>query len=65
MNVFLIIRFNEASLSISVLATLYHLIGSLITNDKFQLDSSLSGWYCGSNEISTSDHLIILPGSMR
>jgi hypothetical protein len=64
MKVFLIIRFNEALLSINVLATLCHLIGSLTTNSKFLSDNSVSGWSCGPNEISTSDHLIILPSSM-
>jgi hypothetical protein len=41
-KVFLMIRVNEALLSISVFATLYRLIGSLTTNDKFLSDSSLS-----------------------
>jgi hypothetical protein len=65
MKVFLMIRFNESQLSISVLATLCRPIGSLTTNGKFQSDSSVSGWSCGPNEMSMSDHLILLPGSMR
>jgi hypothetical protein len=36
------IRVNEALLSISVFSTLYRLIGSLTTNDKFLSGSSLS-----------------------
>jgi hypothetical protein len=43
MNVFLMIRFNEAPLSINVLATLCRLIGNLTTNDKFLSDSFVSG----------------------
>jgi hypothetical protein len=65
MKVFLMIRFNEAPLSIGVLATLCHPIGSLTTNDKFQSDNSVSGWSCGPKEISMSDYLIILPGLMH
>jgi hypothetical protein len=42
MKVFLIMRFNEAPLSINVLATLCRLIGILMTNDKFLSDSSVS-----------------------
>jgi hypothetical protein len=34
-------------------------------NDKFLSDSSVFGWSYGPNEMSTLDHLIILPGSMR
>jgi hypothetical protein len=65
MKVFLMIRINEASLSISVLATLCRPIGNLTTNGKFLSDSYVSGWSSGLNDISTSDHFIILPGSMR
>jgi hypothetical protein len=43
MKVFLMIRFNEAPLSINVLTTLCRPIGSLTTNDKFLSDSSISG----------------------
>jgi hypothetical protein len=43
MKVFLMIRFNEAPLSISVLATLCYLINSLTMKGKFLLDSSISG----------------------
>jgi hypothetical protein len=42
MKVFLIMRFNEAPLSINVLATLCRLIGILMTNDKFLSDNSVS-----------------------
>jgi hypothetical protein len=65
MKIFLIVRFNETPLSISVLATLCRSIGSLTTNGKFRLDSSVSGWSYGPNEMSKSDHLILLLGSMR
>jgi hypothetical protein len=65
MNVLLIKRFNEAPLSIIVLATLCHPIGILTMNGKFLSDSSVIGWSSGPNEISTSDHLILLPGSIR
>jgi hypothetical protein len=65
MKVFLIMRFNKAPLSINVLATLCHLIGMLTMNDMFLSDSSVSGWSSGPNEISTSDHLILLPGSIH
>jgi hypothetical protein len=43
MKVFLIMRFNEAPLSINVLATLCRPIVSLTTNGKFLSDSSVSG----------------------
>jgi hypothetical protein len=43
MKDFLMIRFNEAPLSIRVLATLCYLIDSLTTNGKFFLDGSISG----------------------
>jgi hypothetical protein len=59
------IRFNDNLLSISVLATLCRLVGSLTTNGKFRSDSYVSGWSCGPNKMSTSDYLILLPGSMR
>jgi hypothetical protein len=61
-KVFLIMRFNEAPLSINILATLCHLIGILMMNGKFLSDSSVSGWSSGPNEMSTPDHLILLPG---
>jgi hypothetical protein len=65
MNVLLIKRFNEAPLSIIVLATLCRPIGILTTNGKFLSDSSVIGWSSGPNEISISDHLILLPVSIR
>jgi hypothetical protein len=65
MKVFLMMRFNEALLSIRVLAILCHPIGNLTTNGKFLLDSSVSGWSSGPNDMSMSNHFIILPGSMR
>jgi hypothetical protein len=65
MKIFLMIRFNEAPLSISVLANLCHPIGSLTTNGKFIPYSSVSGWSSGPNDMSMSDHFIILPSSMR
>jgi hypothetical protein len=65
MKAFLMIRFNEAQLLISVLATLCCPIGSLISNGKFLSVSSVSRWSCGSKEMFTSDHLILLPDSMR
>jgi hypothetical protein len=43
MKIFLMIRFNEAPVSINVLTTLCHLIGSLTMNGKFVLDSSVFG----------------------
>jgi hypothetical protein len=43
MMVFLMIRFNEVPLSINVLVILCYPIGSLIMNDKFLSDSSISG----------------------
>jgi hypothetical protein len=43
MMVFLMIRFNEVPLSINVLVILCYSIGSLIMNDKFLSDSSISG----------------------
>jgi hypothetical protein len=64
MKVFLMIRINEAPLSIGVLATLCRPIGNLTTNSKFLSDSYVSGWSSGLNDISTSHHFIILPGSM-
>jgi hypothetical protein len=64
-KVFLIMRFNEVPLSINVLVTVCRPIGILTTNDKFLSDSSVSGWSFGQNEISTLDHLILLPGSIR
>jgi hypothetical protein len=42
MNVFLMMRLSEAPLSIRVLATLCHLIGSLTMKGKFRLDSFVS-----------------------
>jgi hypothetical protein len=64
MKVFLMIRFNETPLSISVLGTLCRPISNLITNDKFLSNSYVSGWSSGPNDISTSDHFIILHGLM-
>jgi hypothetical protein len=34
-------------------------------NDKFLSDSSVSGWSSGPNEMSTLDHIILLPGLIR
>jgi hypothetical protein len=65
MKVFLMIRFNEAPLLISVLTTLRCLMGNMTTNGKFLSDNSIFGWSSGLNNISTSDHFIIFPGSMR
>jgi hypothetical protein len=44
MKVFLMIRFNEAPLSISVWSTLCRPIGNLTTNGKFLSHSFISGW---------------------
>jgi hypothetical protein len=65
MKVFLIIKFREAPLSIKVLATLCLLIGILKMKGKFLSDSSVSGWSSHPNEMLASDHLILLPGSIR
>jgi hypothetical protein len=65
MKVFLIIKFSEAPLSIKVLATLWHPIGILTMKRKFLSDSSVSGWPSGLNEMSASDHLILLPASIH
>jgi hypothetical protein len=65
MKVILIIKFSEALLSIKVLITLWHPIGILMTKDRFLSGSSVSQWSSGSNEMSASDHLILLPGSIR
>jgi hypothetical protein len=54
MNVLLIKRFNEAPMSIIVLATLCRPIGILTTNGKFLSNSSVIGWSSSPNEISTS-----------
>jgi hypothetical protein len=62
MKIFLIMRFNEAPLSINVLATLCRLIDILTTNGKFLSNSFASWWSSGPNEISTLNHLILLPG---
>jgi hypothetical protein len=43
MKLFLMIRFNEALLSINALATLCRPIGNLIMNGKFLSDSYISG----------------------
>jgi hypothetical protein len=43
MKVFLIMRFNEAPLSINVLATLCHPIGILTMSGRFLSDSSVMG----------------------
>jgi hypothetical protein len=64
MKVFLMMRFNEALLLINVLATLCRPIGNLAMNDKF-LSNSYVSWSSSPNDIPTSDHFIILPGSMR
>jgi hypothetical protein len=64
MKVFLIIMFSEAPLSTRVLATLWRTIGILTMKGKFLSKSSASGWCYGLNEMSTSDHLILLPGSI-
>jgi hypothetical protein len=65
MMVFLIIKFSEAPLLIKVLATLWHLIGILMMKDKFLSDNFASGWSSGLNEMSTSDHLILLHGPIH
>jgi hypothetical protein len=65
MKVFLMMRFSEAPLSTRVLATLCHPIGSLTTKGKFQLDSFVSGWSSGPNDMSMSAHFILLSGLMR
>jgi hypothetical protein len=64
MKVFLIMRFIEALLSINVLDTLCCLIRIFTMKGKFLLDSSVSKWSSGPNVILTSDHFIILLGSM-
>jgi hypothetical protein len=64
MKVFLIMRFNEAPLSINILVTLCRSIGILMMNDKFLPDSFVSGWSSSLNEMSTLDYLILLPGSI-
>jgi hypothetical protein len=65
MEVFLIIKFSEAQLSIKILVTLWHPIEILTTKGKFLSNSSTSGWSYGLNEMSTLDHLILLPSSIR
>jgi hypothetical protein len=65
MKVFLIIKFSDASLSTKVLATLSHPIGILMMKSRFLSDCSTSGWSSSLNEMSTSDHLILLPGLIR
>jgi hypothetical protein len=65
MKVFLMMRFREAPLSTRVLATLCRPIESLITNGKLCSNNYVSRWSSGPNEMSTSDHFILLPGSMR
>jgi hypothetical protein len=65
MKVFLIIKFREALMSIKVLATMCHPIEILTMKGRFLSDSSVSGWSSGLNEMATSDHLILLPGSIR
>jgi hypothetical protein len=64
MKVFLIIKFSEAPLLIKVLATLCHPIGISMMKGRFLSDNSMSRWSSDLNEISTSDHLILLPGSI-
>jgi hypothetical protein len=64
MKVFLIIKFNEAPLSIKFLATLWRPIRILTMKDRFLSDSSVSGWSSGLNEMSALDHPILLPGSI-
>jgi hypothetical protein len=65
MKVFLIIKFSEAPLSIKVLTTLCHPIGILTMKGSLLSDSSVSGWSSGLNEMSASDHLILLLGSIH
>jgi hypothetical protein len=62
MNVFLIMRLCDTPLSIRVLATLWRLIRILTLRSKLWLESSIPG---GPNEISVSDHFILLLGLMR
>jgi hypothetical protein len=64
MKVFLIIKFSEAPLSIKVLATLCRSIRILTMKGRFLSDSFVSRWSFGSNEMSASDHFILLPGSL-
>jgi hypothetical protein len=63
-KVFLIIKFSEAPLSIKVLATLRHPIRILMMKGRFLSDSCVSRWSSSLNEMSVSDHLILLPGSI-
>jgi hypothetical protein len=65
MKVFLIIKFSEAPLSIRVLSTLWRPIRILTMKGRFLSNSSVSGWSSGSNGTSTSNYLILLPGSIR
>jgi hypothetical protein len=65
MKVFLMIRFNEAPLLITVLVTLCRPIGNLTMNGKVLSDSSVTGWSSGPNDMSMLDHLVILLDLMR
>jgi hypothetical protein len=65
MKVFLIIKFSKAPLSIKVLATLCRPIRILMMKGRFLSDNSMSRWSSGLNEMSASDHLILLPGSIH
>jgi hypothetical protein len=65
MKVFLIIKFSEDPLLIKVLATLCRPIGVLTMKGRFLSDGSVFVWSSGLNEIPTSDHLILLPGSIH
>jgi hypothetical protein len=64
MKVFIIIKLSEAPLSIRVLTTLWRPIGILTMKGEFLSDSSVSRWFSGPNEMSISNHLILLPGSI-
>jgi hypothetical protein len=65
MKVFLIMRLREALLSINVLATLCHPIGIFTMKGMYLSDSFVFGWFSGPKEILTSNHFIILLGSMH
>jgi hypothetical protein len=64
MKAFLIMRFNEAPLSINVLATLCRPIGILTMSGRFFSDTSVMGCSFGPNVMRSSDHLICLSGSI-
>jgi hypothetical protein len=65
MNVFLVMGLSEVPLFTRVLSTLCRPIWSLTTKGKSQLDSSVSRWSSGPNEMSVSDHFILLSSSIH